>query len=66
MEAVGQRGYRVVHAKRVGILDRGADFGKQAVYRRRELGHRLRRTDRRRGRNEIAVLDRKQAFAEGG
>ncbi len=40
MEAIGQRGHRIVHAERVGILDRGADFGEQGVDGLRELGHR--------------------------
>ena len=39
MEPVGKRGDRIVHAQRMGILDRRADFGEQAVDRRRQLGH---------------------------
>ena len=63
MKAVGKRGHRVVHAKRVGILDRGADFGKKRVHGGRDLGHNLANRGRRRG-NEVAVLDREQAVAE--
>ena len=39
MEAVGQGRDRIVHAQRMGILDRRADLGEQAVDRGRQLGH---------------------------
>ena len=65
MQAVGKRGDRVVHAERMGVLDRGANLGKQSVDRGGELGHRP-ANGRRRRRDEIAVLDRKQALAERG
>ena len=35
----------IVHAERVGVFDRGANLGEQAVDRRRELGHRSRWTE---------------------
>ena len=39
MQAVGKRGDRVVHAQRMGILDRRANFREQAVDRGGKLGH---------------------------
>ena len=38
MEPVGQRRDRIVHAQRMGIFDRAAHFGEQAVDRGGELG----------------------------
>ena len=38
MEPVGKRGDRIVHAQRMGILDRRADLVEQAVDRGGELG----------------------------
>ena len=65
MEAVGQRGHRIVHAERVRIFDRGAHLGEQAVDRGGELGHVA--PDRcRRGRHQVAILDCKQPLAERG
>ena len=65
MQAVGQRRDRIVHAQRMGILDRCADFGEQGVDGGGELGHRL-ADRRRRRRDQIAVLDREQAVAKRG
>ena len=41
MQPVGKRGDRIVHAERMGIVDRGAHFGEQGVDRRSQLGHRI-------------------------
>ena len=65
MKPVGKRGDRIVHAERMGVFDRGADLGEQAVDRGGELGHGP-ANDRRRGRDEVAVLDRQQPIAERG
>ena len=63
VEAIGQAGDRIVHAQRLGIVDRVAHFGEQAVHRRRHLGHDpAHRFGRRAG--EIAFFDRQQAIAK--
>ena len=63
MKPVGKRGHRIVHAERVRILDGGAYFGEEAVDRRSKLGHRA-PNGRWRGRDEVAVLNGEQSFAE--
>ncbi len=64
MEPVGKRRYRVIHAERMGIFDRRAHFGEQAVDRGGELGHGVAH-DPRRGAGKIALFDRQQPIAEG-
>ena len=39
MEAIGERGHRIVHAERMGVFDRRAHFGEQAVDGGGKLGH---------------------------
>ena len=63
VEAVGQRRDRVVHAERMGILDRRADFGEQAVDRRGDRRH-VADDDIGSGADKVAVLHREQAITE--
>ena len=63
MQPVRKRRDRVVHAQGLRILDRRADFGEQSVHRRGQLGHVL-LDERRRGRNQVAILDGKQPVAQ--
>ena len=63
MKAVGKRSHRIVHAERMRILDRRAHFREQRVDRGGDFGHDLAH-DPRRGRGEVAMLDRKQAIAK--
>ena len=66
MEAIGQRRHRIVHAERVGVFDRGADFGEQGCRRRAQAWACDLRTAARSRRDEVAVLDRHQPVAKRG
>ena len=64
VQSVRQRSNRVVHAQRMGIFDRRANLGKQAVDGSRQLWHGRARS--RRGTGQVALFDRQQAIAERG